>query len=58
MFCKNCGAAVVGRYCSCCGTRVRSELEEYRAVEKKQLKSLLDNSITLSTRIHHLALCI
>lgn len=41
MFCKNCGAAIVGRYCSCCGTRVRSELEEYRAAEKKAIREFV-----------------
>lgn len=29
MFCKKCGAAVVGKFCSCCGNRVRTNAEEY-----------------------------
>ena len=34
VFCNKCGAAVVGKFCSCCGTRVRSQLEEYKLVER------------------------
>lgn len=36
MYCKTCGAAVVGKYCSCCGTRVEGELDAkrpYMAIE-------------------------
>lgn len=35
MFCSKCGAAVNGKFCSCCGQRVRSGLEEYRLAEKR-----------------------
>ena len=35
MYCKKCGAVVTGKFCSNCGTRVRSLLEEYRAAERK-----------------------
>ena len=35
MFCTKCGASVVGKYCSCCGNRVRSSLEDLRLAEKR-----------------------
>ena len=35
MFCNKCGAAVNGKFCSCCGQRVRSSLEEYRLAENR-----------------------
>ena len=35
MNCRKCGAAVNGKFCSCCGQRVRSALEEYRLAEKR-----------------------
>ena len=41
MYCSNCGAAVVGKFCSCCGKRVRSSLEEYRRVEKSTFKAYM-----------------
>lgn len=39
MYCSKCGAAVVGKFCSCCGTRVRSQIEEYRLAEKRAVKA-------------------
>lgn len=30
MNCRVCGAAVVGRYCSYCGSKVRTDLDEYK----------------------------
>lgn len=35
MFCSKCGAAVNGKFCSCCGQRVRSSAEEYRLTERR-----------------------
>jgi len=35
IYCKNCGAVVVGKFCSCCGQRVRTTLEEFRFAEKR-----------------------
>lgn len=35
MYCKKCGAAVVGRYCSYCGTRVRTDLDEYKSLLRR-----------------------
>lgn len=32
MHCKRCGAAVVGKYCSYCGTRVRTDWDEYKSI--------------------------
>ena len=39
MFCKNCGAAVSGKYCCVCGTRIRTQLEEYRVAERRARKA-------------------
>lgn len=35
MHCKRCGAAVVGRYCSYCGVRVRTDLDEYKSLMRR-----------------------
>lgn len=32
MHCRRCGAVVTGKYCSCCGFRVRSDVDEYKAL--------------------------
>lgn len=39
MYCTKCGAFVVGKYCSCCGQRVRSEMEEFRILERRRKKA-------------------
>ena len=39
MYCNKCGAVVVGKFCSCCGVRVRSQLEEYRLAERHTKKA-------------------
>ena len=39
MFCINCGAAVSGHYCSCCGRKVRPALAEFRLAERRRRKS-------------------
>lgn len=38
MFCSKCGAAVNGKFCSCCGQRIRSSLEEYHLAERRMKK--------------------
>ena len=43
MFCKNCGAAVVGRFCSCCGRRARSEIEDFRLTEQRKRREFLND---------------
>jgi len=48
MYCKNCGAAVVGKFCSCCGTRVRSDIEEYRRAERLAQKHFTRNAFSAS----------
>lgn len=35
MYCSKCGASVVGKYCSCCGQRIRSEAEEFNLIENR-----------------------
>lgn len=42
MFCKKCGAAVNGKFCSCCGQRVRSALEEYHLAEKRMEREFIN----------------
>lgn len=43
MFCKKCGAAVNGKFCSCCGQRVRSDLEELRVIERRVKKEFIES---------------
>ena len=46
MFCKNCGASVVGRFCSCCGRRVRSEIEDFRLAQQRKRREFLNDCRT------------
>lgn len=41
MYCSKCGAVVVGKYFSCCGNRIRSELEELRLAERRAEKAFI-----------------
>lgn len=45
MYCKNCGALVTGRYCSRCGTKIRSDVDQYvldkRRVQKEYEKTVV-----------------
>lgn len=41
MYCKSCGAAVVGKYCSCCGARVRTDAEELRLIENRMRREFV-----------------
>lgn len=43
MFCNKCGASVVGKYCSCCGQRVRNEIEEFRLYEQRKRREFLND---------------
>lgn len=43
MFCTKCGAAVTGKYCSCCGQKVRSHKDEVILIEKKAKKEFCDS---------------
>ena len=43
VFCTKCGSAANGRYCSNCGQRLRSRLEEYRLIEKRMRKEFIDS---------------
>ncbi len=36
MFCTECGAAVTGKFCSCCGARVRSDLEAFKLKQRRE----------------------
>lgn len=48
MFCRKCGAAVNGKFCSCCGQRVRSDLEEFRKIERKMKKEFFEACDSMS----------
>lgn len=41
MFCRKCGAAVNGKFCSCCGQRVLSDLEEFRKIERRMRREFI-----------------
>lgn len=41
MYCRNCGAVVTGKYCCCCGVKLRNLADEYKLAvraEKKKFK--------------------
>lgn len=42
-YCKKCGAVVVGKFCSCCGTRVRSDLRDFK-LELSRRKHAFSNA--------------
>ena len=46
MYCKKCGAAVIGKFCSCCGTRVRTDAEEIRRMERQAKKEFIETVLT------------
>lgn len=35
MYCKHCGAAAIGKYCSCCGRRLRNSVEEFNLAQDR-----------------------
>ncbi len=40
MFCSKCGAVVSGKFCSSCGQRIRTPLEEFRLEEKRRRRKI------------------
>lgn len=34
-YCRKCGAVVTGKFCSCCGTKARSDFQEFRLAERR-----------------------
>lgn len=34
-YCKKCGAVVTGKYCSCCGKRATTDLEDFRNAQRR-----------------------
>lgn len=45
MYCKKCGAVVTGKFCSNCGTRAKTLLEEYRAAERKARRDFINDHV-------------
>lgn len=41
-FCKKCGAAVSGKYCSCCGTRVTDDFTDFRKAQRRMNREARD----------------
>lgn len=41
-FCKKCGAAVTGKYCSCCGTRVTDDFTDFRKAQRRMEREARD----------------
>lgn len=41
-FCKNCGAVVTGKFCSCCGTKVTTDLADYRKMMNRKRRSFVN----------------
>lgn len=46
MFCKNCGAVVSGRFCSCCGTKIRNGHEEAQLAKNQAKRVFVRRSAT------------
>lgn len=47
MHCKKCGEVVNGKFCSCCGTRVRTDAEEIRRMERQAKKEFCETVATI-----------
>lgn len=39
MYCKHCGTVAVGKYCFCCGRRLRDNVDEFNATRRKMAKN-------------------
>lgn len=39
MYCKNCGAAVTGRFCSRCGIRIRNDVDQYILDKRREARA-------------------
>jgi hypothetical protein len=42
MYCKNCGAAVVGKFCSYCGKKVLTDVQQLNATARKMSKDFCE----------------
>ena len=38
-YCKKCGAVVVGKFCSCCGQKVKTAFEEFISAKNRQRRA-------------------
>lgn len=38
-YCKKCGAVVVGKFCSCCGQKVKTDFEEFISAKNRQRRA-------------------
>lgn len=43
-YCKKCGSVVIGKYCSCCGTRATSDLVDFRKTERRMGRDMTRNA--------------
>lgn len=50
MYCKKCGAAVCGKFCSVCGERVRTNEQEYWLAMSRAKKSFVREKTNQSPR--------
>lgn len=39
-FCKKCGAVVIGKFCSCCGTRATDDFTDFRKAQRRMEKGI------------------
>ena len=42
MYCSKCGAVVAGKYCSCCGKRILSDVQQLNATARKMSKDFCE----------------
>lgn len=55
MYCKNCGAVVVGKFCSCCGTKIRRDVDQYILDRRRMQKEFADAPKEYGSSYMHLA---
>lgn len=45
-YCRKCGAAVNGKYCSVCGTRATSDFDEFRKIQRRMDRDICKKAST------------
>lgn len=57
MFCNHCGAAAVGRYCSCCGRRLVNNVDAFNRTIGRERKDFCNKAYLLAGKsLHHMHL--